>query len=94
MSTFSLHDKSFEELRPECWKLNVFCAATVCRHTSSDKLTPSDKRVERPAIERVPSPAYSETYGHVDFSQSGLDTEARVARMTSYNLTLSVTNLA
>jgi hypothetical protein len=31
------------------------------------------------SIEEVPLPAYGETYGHVDFSQDGFDTEARVA---------------
>lgn len=70
-----------------------FCTATSRRHISSDTLSPTDKSEERPAIEKVPAPAYSETYGHVDFSQNGLDTEARVARMTPSNLMLSVVNL-
>lgn len=65
-------------LEAEC-----FCTVTFRRHISSDELDPADKSKERPAIEKVPSPAYSETYGHVDFSQNGLDTEARVARMKS-----------
>lgn len=30
-------------------------------------------------IEAAPSPAYSQTYGQVDFSQDGFDTNARVA---------------
>ena len=31
------------------------------------------------SIEDVPPPAYGETYGQVDFSQDGFNTEARVA---------------
>lgn len=31
------------------------------------------------SIEEVPPPAYSETYGMVDFNQDGFNTEARVA---------------
>ena len=56
-----------------------------CYRTSSNpdtKNTPPPvlaQDVRETSIEEVPPPAYSETYGKVDFSQDGFDTEARVA---------------
>jgi hypothetical protein len=46
-------------------------------------LNSSEKSAEQQPIEKVPPPAFAETYGHVDFSQDGLDTKARVARTES-----------
>lgn len=63
------------------------CVAPFLRHLNSDALSPLEKSAEQPPIEKVPSPAYSDTYGHVDFSQNGLDTQARVA------CTASLTNV-
>ena len=43
------------------------------------------------SIEQVPSPAYGQTYGRVDFSQDGFDTKARVAGKSHTNST-QITN--
>lgn len=37
------------------------------------------QHAQETSIEEVPLPAYGETYGQVDFSQDGFNTEARVA---------------
>lgn len=50
---------------------------------NSDTVNPAEDKSERPPIEKVPSPQYSKTYGHFDFSQDGLDTEARIASIAS-----------
>ena len=59
-----------------------------CRHNSQTSTMSSSyggthpspsKDDQQPPIEQVPPPAFSQTYGHVDISQDGIDTNARIA---------------
>ena len=51
--------------------------------TMESPTTPLPLASRETSIEDVPPPAYGETYGQVDFSQDGFNTEARVASRES-----------